>query len=172
MMQPLIFTEQRLAPRVFDVALTVLAWGAFLYLIYFDLMKELMLHPLASGPRPIIATLGTISLYFLVAMLNGVALIIWAKYNQFRFRVERRKRRPDLEHDELAESFQVTPALVMELNKGRVQTVYHDHHGGIDHVEVNHPITDNLLPPPPAGLPLLKAGETVPASLQGERMPA
>lgn len=167
MMQPLIFTEQRLAPRVFDVLLTVIAWAAFTYLIYFDLMKELMLQP-TSGPRPFYATLGTIAIYLLMAMLNGVALLLWAKYNQFRFRVERRKRRPDLEHEAVAESFRITPTLVTEMNKGRVQTVFHDDHGGIDHVEVNRSIGDSLLPPPPAEperLPLLPAGETVPSSI-------
>ena len=139
MMQPLI----SLAPRVFDVLLTVLAWGALGYLIYFDLVKTLELNP-AAGPRPFYSTLGTISLYFLVALLNGVALIAWAKYNQFRFRVERRARRPDLEQEKLAESLQVTPALVMELNKGRVQMVFHDQHGNIMHVKVNQRIADNL----------------------------
>ncbi|KMV32551.1 poly-beta-1,6-N-acetyl-D-glucosamine biosynthesis protein PgaD [Franconibacter pulveris] len=172
MMQPLIFTEQRLAPRVFDVLLTVIAWAAFTYLIYFDLMKELML-PATTGPRPFYATLGTIAIYVLMALLNGVALLIWAKYNQFRFRVERRKRRPDLEHEEVAESFQITPKLVTEMNKGRVQTVFHDDHGGIDHVEVNRAIGENLLPAPtePGRLPLLPAGETVPASLAAENRP-
>ncbi|WP_110877114.1 poly-beta-1,6-N-acetyl-D-glucosamine biosynthesis protein PgaD [Franconibacter helveticus] len=173
MMQPLIFTEQRLAPRVFDALLTVIAWAAFSYLIYFDLMKELMLPQTATGTRPFLATLGTIALYILMAMLNGVALLIWAKYNQFRFRVERRKRRPDLEHDAVAESFQITPKLVTEMNKGRVQTVFHDDHGGIDHVEVNSAIGESLLPPPaePGRLPLLPAGETVPASLTEEQPP-
>ena len=155
MMQPLIFTEQRLLPRLFDFALTALAWGALGYLIYFDLVKDVELHP-HTGPRPFYSTLGTISLYFLVAVLNGVALIAWAKYNQFRFRVERRKRRPELEQGELAESFEISPALVAELNSSRVQTVYHDRHGKITRVAVDRTIADGL-PPPNAAEPLLLA---------------
>jgi biofilm PGA synthesis protein PgaD len=44
--------------------------------------------------RPFFTTLDTVTFYILVALVNGLVLIGWAKYNQFRFRVERRSRRP------------------------------------------------------------------------------
>lgn len=92
----------------------------------------------------------------LVALINGLVLIGWAKYNQYRFRVERRNRRPGLEHHELAESMRITPELVTELNKAVVLTVHHHENGEISHVDVDKHIADNRLPPPtPAMLTML-----------------
>ena len=92
---------------------------------------------------------------------------MWAKYNQFRFRVERRKRRPALATTELADSFHITPELVTELNKGRVLTVHHNSNGGISYVDVNQGINDNLLPAPALKLPLIPTplSHTTPVTL-------
>ena len=103
MNQPLIFTERRLLPRIIDVLLTLIAWVGFLYLIYKGLITALA-HSPYMGVRPFFTTLDTVTFYILVALVNGLVLIGWAKYNQFRFRVERRSRRPGLEDHELAES--------------------------------------------------------------------
>lgn len=86
--------------------------------------------------------------YILIATVNGLVLIGWAKYNQFRFRVERRSRRPGLEDHELAESLRITRELVTELNKARVLTVHHHESGEISHIDVDRDIADNRLPPP------------------------
>lgn len=98
--------------------------------------------------RPFFTTLDTVTFYILVALVNGLVLIGWAKYNQFRFRVERRSRRPGLEDHELAESLRITRELVTELNKARVLTVHHHENGEISHIDVDRDIADNRLPPP------------------------
>lgn len=154
MEHPLIFTEQRTLPRFIDLVLTLAAWLGFGYLIYLGLVKALSENAF-MGPRPFESTLVTLALYFLIALINALILILWAKYNQFRFRVERRKRRPALAPTELAVSFHITPELVTELNKGRVLTVHHNSTGGISYVDVNQGINDNLLPAPPLKLPLM-----------------
>jgi len=101
--QPLIFTERRLLPRIIDVLLTLIAWVGFLYLIYKGLITALA-HSPYMGVRPFFTTLDTVTFYILVALVNGLVLIGWAKYNQFRLRVERRSRRPGLEDHELADN--------------------------------------------------------------------
>jgi len=82
---PLIFTEQRLLPKFIDLVLTLVAWLGFGYLIYLGLIKALTENAFL-GPRPFESTLVTLALYFIIALVNGLILIMWAKYNQFRFR--------------------------------------------------------------------------------------
>ncbi|KNC95046.1 poly-beta-1,6-N-acetyl-D-glucosamine biosynthesis protein PgaD [Trabulsiella odontotermitis] len=141
MKQPLIFTERRLLPRLIDILLTLIAWAGFLWLIYIGMVKAIIDQP-DMGPRPVASTINTLALYIIIAALYGGVLIIWARYNQYRFRTERRERRPELENDEVAESFQITPELVEELNKARVLTVHHNEHGGIKSVDIHHTNAD------------------------------
>lgn len=166
MEHPLIFTEQRKLPKFIDLVLTLAAWLGFGYLIYLGLVKALAENAF-MGPRPFESTLVTLALYFLIALINGLILILWAKYNQLRFRVERRKRRPALAPTELAVSFHITPELVTELNKGRVLTVHHNSMGGISYVDVNQGINENLLPAPPLKLSLMPSSlsHNTPATL-------
>ncbi|QGU11027.1 poly-beta-1,6-N-acetyl-D-glucosamine biosynthesis protein PgaD [Leclercia sp. J807] len=133
MIQPLIFTEQRLFPRMLDCLLTIVAWLGFSWLIYRGLITAIEHDPFI-GTRPFYITLSTLSLYLLVACLIGLALITWAKYNQLRFRVERRKRRPGLERHEVAASFNITPELALMMNQAQVFTLAHYDTGAIDRV--------------------------------------
>lgn len=84
MNQPLIFTERRLLPRIIDVLLTAIAWVGFIYLIYKGLITALA-HSPYMGVRPFFTTLDTVTFYILVALVNGLVLIGWAKYNGFVF---------------------------------------------------------------------------------------
>ncbi len=149
MNQPLIFTERRLIPRMIDAILTLVAWIGFSYLIYNGLIVALAHSPF-MGFRPFFTTLNTVTFYVVVALVNGLLLIGWAKYNQLRFRVERRNRRPGLEKTELATSLHLSEQAAYGLNHGRVLTVFHTENGEIDHVDVNKGVLDNLLPPPVA----------------------
>lgn len=152
MTHPLIFTEQRLLPRVADIILTIFAWLGFFWLIYAGVTNAISLQDLKE-PGPFYTTLYSILGYFVVMMLNGIFLIVWAKYNQFRFRVERRKRRPELKRTELAASMEVAPEIIDQMATGRIQTVYHDSHGNIAYTEV-YQDTNSGLPPPPQTEPL------------------
>ncbi|WP_435930281.1 poly-beta-1,6-N-acetyl-D-glucosamine biosynthesis protein PgaD [Dryocola sp. BD613] len=149
MNQPLIFTELRLFPRLIDMFLTLVAWVGFSYLIYNGLITALAHSPF-MGLRPFLTTLNTVTFYMLIALVNGLLLIGWAKYNQHRFRVERRNRRPGLQKTELATSLHLTEQAAYGLNHGRVLTVFHNENGEIDHVDVVRGVLDNLLPPPAA----------------------
>jgi len=133
MNQPLIFTEQRVFPRVMDVVLTLMAWAGFSYLIYAGLITALSHTPFVED-RPFFSTLDTLSFYLMVALINGAVLIGWAKYNQLRFRIERRKRKPGLEKEEVAASLHITPELALALSKGQVLTLAHYDTGAIDRV--------------------------------------
>nr|WP_318381401.1 poly-beta-1,6-N-acetyl-D-glucosamine biosynthesis protein PgaD [uncultured Enterobacter sp.] len=133
MNQPLIFTEQRVFPRALDAVLTAIAWIGFSYLIYAGLIAAIA-HSPYMGIRPFFTTLNTVTFYLVVAAINGLVLIGWAKYNQLRFRIERRKRRPGLEKHELAASFAITPELALEMSKGRVFTLAHYDTGAIDRI--------------------------------------
>lgn len=133
MIQPLIFTEQRLFPRTLDALLTLIAWLGFSYLIYSGLVAEITQAPF-MGIRPFYTTLNTLSVYFLVACLISLMLVVWAKYNQLRFRIERRKRRPALEGPELAASFNITPELALAMSQAQVFTLAHYETGAIDRV--------------------------------------
>lgn len=146
MNQPLIFTERRLLSCIIDVLLTAVVWVGSIYLIY----KGLIAAPVRSpymGVQPFFTTLDTVMFYILVALVDDLVLIGRAKYNQFRFRVERHNRRPGLEDHELAESLRITRELATEPSKARVLTVHHHENSETSHIDVDRDIADNRLSP-------------------------
>ncbi|MDC9613275.1 poly-beta-1,6-N-acetyl-D-glucosamine biosynthesis protein PgaD [Xenorhabdus khoisanae] len=130
MKNPLIFTEQRLLPRLIDILLTILAWGGFIYLFMLGLLNSS--H---NGPRPFAAIftleVGVIALYIAIAVFNALLLIGWAKYNQRRFRIERRHHRPTLTHAEVAKSLTLEQKLLDVLRQSKVSSITYDNHGHI-----------------------------------------
>ena len=107
----LILTEHRLLPRLFDAALTLVAWGGFLFFLY-------------------------ARLYLLFAALNGWLLILWYQYN--RRRAHARRRQPGYFHqEELARSFNVSPQIISEMSQYNLLTVYHDQIGRIIDLKIN-----------------------------------
>ena len=82
----LILTEHRLAPRLFDAALTLIAWGGFLFFLYARLWMQLT----EEGDHRwsvIIASFNTVLVYLLIAAFNGWLLILWYQYNRRRAHV-------------------------------------------------------------------------------------
>lgn len=143
MHQPLIFTERRWFPKLIDAFLTLIAWGGFLWLIYGGMVGALIEHP-NMGPRPFISNLSSVVIYLIISAIYGASLIIWARYNQYRFRVERRSRKPGLANEEIAQSFHIPPGLVNELSRGRLLTVHHNGFGSISSVEPHQQIPNNV----------------------------
>ncbi|AHM73582.1 poly-beta-1,6-N-acetyl-D-glucosamine biosynthesis protein PgaD [Yersinia hibernica] len=132
MSTPLIHTEQRLIPRLIDITITALAWFGFIFLFVKGFLD--MIHRAPNmGPIPfrmyILAGLTTLALYAAIAAFNAIVLIVWAKYNQVRFQVERRGHRPHLDDDELANSMEMTPEMIAQLKAGSCLTLYNDEHG-------------------------------------------
>ncbi|MGP3593682.1 poly-beta-1,6-N-acetyl-D-glucosamine biosynthesis protein PgaD [Vagococcus sp. WN89Y] len=145
MHQPLIFTERRWFPKFTDVLLTLIAWSGFLWLIYAGMVRAFIAQP-NIGPRPFASNFSSVVIYLIVAATYGGLLIIWARYNQHRFRVERRSRKPGLAHEEVAKSFHITPGVVAELNRSRLLTVHHNGFGSISSVEPHLFIPNNIMP--------------------------
>ncbi|BET97607.1 poly-beta-1,6-N-acetyl-D-glucosamine biosynthesis protein PgaD [Xenorhabdus taiwanensis] len=131
MKEPLIFTEQRLWPRLIDILLTILAWAGFIYLFMAGLF-----YASHNAPGPLTSTLftselGVIALYIAIAVFNAFLLIGWAKYNQHRFRIERRRHRPALTHTEVAQSFTLEQKWFDTLRQSKVSSITYDNHGHI-----------------------------------------
>ncbi|QTF07809.1 poly-beta-1,6-N-acetyl-D-glucosamine biosynthesis protein PgaD [Brenneria izadpanahii] len=134
MNSPLILTERRLLPLLFDILMTLCGWCGFILLMTESLLLTLQQSPWA-GPRPISSELNTFSLYLAIGIFNALLLIGWAKYNQFRFRIERRKRSDDLNSGEVARSFSIHKNQIDTLNHNRVQHVWHDEDGRLVRIE-------------------------------------
>ena len=123
----LILTEHRLLPRLFDAALTLVAWGGFLFFLYARLWMQLTDE---SDHRwsVIIASFNTVLIYLLFAALNGWLLILWYQYN----------RQPGYFHqEELARSFNVSPQIISEMSQYNLLTVYHDQIGRIIDLKIS-----------------------------------
>ncbi|CFR20956.1 poly-beta-1,6-N-acetyl-D-glucosamine biosynthesis protein PgaD [Yersinia kristensenii] len=128
----LIHTEQRLIPRLIDIIITALAWFGFIFLFVKGFLD--MIHRAPNmGPAPfrmyILAGLTTLVLYAAIAAFNAIVLIVWAKYNQVRFQVERRGHRPHLDDEELANSMEMSSEVIAQLKAGSCLTLYNDEHG-------------------------------------------
>ena len=132
----LILTEHRLVPRLFDAALTLLAWGGFLFFLYANLWMQITNE---SDYRwgVIIASFKTVLIYLLIAALNGWLLILWYQYNRRRTHARRHRRAASLKHDELARSFNVTPQIISEMSQYNLLTVYHDQIGRIIDLKIS-----------------------------------
>jgi biofilm PGA synthesis protein PgaD len=81
--------------RGLDWVLTALVWLLYLYLIkaalvdLFILTRESLAWIFVGGERPSVPEVSrfitTLWTYFIVAVANGMILIAWARYNQYRF---------------------------------------------------------------------------------------
>ncbi|MDC9592467.1 poly-beta-1,6-N-acetyl-D-glucosamine biosynthesis protein PgaD [Xenorhabdus sp. IM139775] len=142
MKDPLIFTEQKLLPRLMDILLTVLAWVGFIYLFIVGLFNASHHGPSAftstftsaftsTFTSTLTSKLGSLALYIAIAIFNALLLIGWAKYNQRRFKIERRRHRPALTHAEVAQSFILEQKLLEVLKQSKVSSITYDNHGHI-----------------------------------------
>lgn len=82
----------------------------------------------------------TLMIYAIIIGAAGLAFVLWATYNLFRFRG--RTRRATTEPATLAEvarTYQVSEALVAQIRGTKVQRVHHDEHGTITASDVLEP---------------------------------
>jgi biofilm PGA synthesis protein PgaD len=120
---------------LFDALLTAVAWIGFGYLCVTGVRAILeeadggVGVPVWSAMLP---TMGTLTLYVVVAVFNGVVLLAWARYNQYRFSgLDRRKVIPALRNDELARSFALSAPRLDALQRAKVAVVDHEADGTI-----------------------------------------
>ncbi|MBJ7221295.1 MULTISPECIES: poly-beta-1,6-N-acetyl-D-glucosamine biosynthesis protein PgaD [unclassified Brenneria] len=136
----LIFTEQRLFPRLIDFLMSLCGWCGFIGLMTEGVLEIVQRSPwVESRVMPI--ELNTFSLYFAIGIFNALLLIGWAKYNQYRFRIERRTRDDGLNSEEVAQSFAIQTNHIHTLNRNHIQRVWHDEWGSVVRIEsmsVNH----------------------------------
>lgn len=132
----LILTETRRLPRLFDAALTLIAWCGFLVFLYANLLMQFT----TQGARRWELIAGSFNLvlaYLLFAVLNGWLLIVWYHYNRRRRPIRRHASLAALAQDELASSVDVAPHLISEMSQYNLLTVYHDGIGRIIDLKIN-----------------------------------
>lgn len=137
MSHPLIFTERRALPRLFDSLLTLIAWVGFIWLIYHGVVSILHNRP-EDGINLLRPTFGTLTIYLLIVLVNSLFLILWAKYNQLRFSSERRTRRQELSDDQLAIRFGLSEEILAQLNQSQIAVVSYDSDDTVVDVSVKH----------------------------------
>ncbi len=135
MSHPLIVTERRILPRLIDSVLTLIAWGGFIWLIYHGV--ESILHTQSQdGAVPFKLTFDTVVFYLLIVLVNSLLLVLWAKYNQIRFSVERRTRRDELSDQQLAEHFGLKSDVLEQLKQSQIAVVSYSDDGSTLDVRV------------------------------------
>lgn len=132
---PLIMTKMPMWRRIVDTILTSLMWISFVYLIFAGLI-----YALYEGEETdsqsfldfLFEDIATIAGYTVFFFVNGIILVSWAKYNQFRGRTERRTRRDGLTDTELSKEFNIPPETLRDLRHHSVVTIHNDEHGDFD----------------------------------------
>ena len=148
-----IIEEARQRPlwtRLRDIALTVALWLLYAYMVrdFLLFLAETIAWLLGLGPVPPHAKLAvplfpTLGSYALIALMNALILISWARYNQMRFRGrERRKASPHVTPADMAKMYHVTAEEVAAWQQARILIVHHDGDGHLIGVEVPAPPTD------------------------------
>ncbi|TWG88903.1 biofilm PGA synthesis protein PgaD [Cupriavidus gilardii J11] len=118
-----------------DALLTALAWIGFGWLCASGV--HAVLQAADSGPgvpvlSALLPTMDTLAIYVVVAVINGIVLLAWARYNQYRFSgLDRRRAIPALGKEELARSFGVSAQRLQAMQEAKVVVVVHQEDGGI-----------------------------------------
>lgn len=127
---------------VIDVIVTLVAWVALLYFFGMGMLSILQGH--RSGPEVtllverLLPSAGTVGAYLLVAVFNAAVLLLWARYNAWRFRgKERRKPSLPLDDAQVASSLGVDLAERLRAASSRRMTVHHDPEGNVQKIEIH-----------------------------------
>jgi len=117
-----------------DILLTMLGWAAFAYLFIAGTFAMLAENPgdQAWLPAQLFSTLATLRDYTALTLAGALLLLVWAKYNQYRFRgKDRRKSEALLSEAKLLASFKISSAQLSVLQQARTSVIRHDEHGNI-----------------------------------------
>lgn len=131
----IISTSRSRTGSFFDALLTVIGWIAFIYLFGAGIVA--ILRNAAGGPEAsllptFLPTLGTLSTYAIIALVNAAIFLCWALYNYWRFKgLDRRKPITLINVAQMARSFSVTVDEVSRLRAAKVLTVHHNEKGDI-----------------------------------------
>lgn len=135
--------------HVIDVVLTGLAWVTFIYFFARGIWSIAlggnvgMDMPLLSQ---ISATLSDISVYVLAMLLQGLVLIIWARYNAWRFRGKQRRAKASSISSNATQAFyRLDASSLQELRQAPISVIHHTDEGYIAKLE--HRSTTTMLIP-------------------------
>lgn len=129
----LIKTRQHWLPRILNIGFTILAWGAFAYLMVDGVGILFYGEPRPKEfalPWEFFDTLHSLLWYLLMACVLSATLLIWAKYNQHRAsRYSRRQRIPDITEQQLANSFGVSAQVLEMIHLEQILVLHNDAKG-------------------------------------------
>jgi len=132
----IITTKRRPLRYFFDVALTAGGWISFF--IMFGAGIVALLRDETRGPDALFLpskltdSISTVAGYVVLMLCFTLFLIIWARYNQFRFAgVDRRKPPAPLSAAQLQTSFGVSEKQLDDMQSARFIVVAHDDDGAI-----------------------------------------
>lgn len=126
--------------RLRDWGMTLIWWAFWLYLIreVFFIAADLIT---ARSDEIRMATMNeiitTFAFYFQIIVINGLILVLWARYNRFRFRgKDRRSAKSTVASAEIAESLDMNVLQVEGAQRARRMIVHHDERGVIERVDI------------------------------------
>ena len=130
------------AARLIDLLFTLCAWFGFM-LLFRDGLALLWNRMSLFGTDTTMPVMGhftgalpSLLDYGLVILINGFVLLVWARWNQIRFRGrERREAQAPLRAAEVASEFEVPRAVVQPLTEARRIVLHHGEHGSIDGID-------------------------------------
>lgn len=123
-----------------DWAFTVLMWLVYLFLVreavleLIILVKDTLEWALAGDDPPYLAAISrflrTLKDYAIVIVANGAALLLWAKYNQGRFRKRDLRKASDLVSvEDMARLYGLPADDLDSWRQSRILIMRHDDHG-------------------------------------------
>lgn len=130
----IIRTQQTRLGRLVDILATLFAWVLFIWLVIHGINKTRLAERTSTLDigNQIFATINSLLLYALSALLITLILLAWAKYNQVRAaRYQRRQRIPDIDDSKLCQSFHLEPSVLPLLQQEQVLVLFNDDHGNI-----------------------------------------
>lgn len=133
--------RSRLASSI-DAVLTAIAWIAFTYLFGASLV-EILSGRREGGPSlgaiaEALPTMATLGIYAVVAVVNALILLGWARYNAYRFRgVDRRRPSAPLSDAQLAQSFGLPLQMRVASTQAKSMTIHHNKDGHISDIRIH-----------------------------------
>lgn len=139
----MIITTQRSSLLfAIDTTLTALGWIGFFYLFSRGVIGvvDTAIYQTAQPTMldPFLPTVTTLAAYLLVAAVNTLLIVLWARYHKLFFKdlYVPRLIRP-IEDHAIAEHFQLSCNQLREVQSSRVTVVYHATDGTIAHLETD-----------------------------------
>jgi biofilm PGA synthesis protein PgaD len=150
---PLIIDRSSTQPawtRGRDWVLTALVWLAYFYLVraalvdLYSLISESLAWMFAGGSPPSVPAISrffkTLWDYCIVALANGMILIVWARYNQYRFGGQHRHIAGSaVSIDDLAALYRLPAKDIARWQGSRILVMQHDADGTLVSVTARDP---------------------------------